>query len=219
MTSRDVRVAAVMTAPRHEITWARTHIQKALGALSIPLNVSGGVFYGQCMQMMLSNLLTQEVDYALTVDFDSVFTAGDIQRLLGIIAQEEQIDSLAGVQAKRGKGSVLASLPQHQMVEWTGYPIRVDTAHFGLTVIDLRKLAEVPKPWFLTVPDEDGDYGEGRTDDDVYFWRRWKEAGHSVYIDPGCKVGHLEEVVTTFDEQMQLTHVYPSDWAQANYGD
>ena len=218
MAEKDVRVAAVMTAPRHEITWARTHIQKALQPLGIPLNVSGGVFYGQCMQTMLGNLLKEGADYALTIDFDSVFTTADVKRLVSIVVQEKEIDALCGVQAKRGKGSVLASLSSETVVEWTGYPVRVNTAHFGLTVLDLRKLEQVPKPWFLTVPDTDGDYGDGRTDEDVYFWRVWGESGNSVFIDPGCKVGHLEEMVTTFDDQMKLVHVYPQQWANEHYG-
>lgn len=216
---KEVQVSAVMTAPRYECTWARTHIQKALSEVGIPLKVSNGVFYGQLMQKMLAELVDLgHVDYALTVDFDSVFVADDVRRLLSIIVQEDEIDALAPLQSQRGRNKILASMKEAKEVEWSGYPIKVMTAHFGLTLIDLKKLATVPKPWFCHVPDDEGGWGEGRLDDDVYFWRQWEKAGLTCYLDAGVRLGHLEEMVTRFDTSGQLEHVYPGDWAKEHYG-
>jgi len=212
--SKLVRVAALMTAPRYEAVYARNHIELALSAVGIPLTVSGGVYYGQCMQHMLESLMGK-VDYALTVDFDSMFTTKHVQRLLSIIAEHDQVDAIAAVQPKRGCGEILASRREGaREVEWTGHPIQVDSAHFGLTVIDLKKLEAVPKPWFWAQPNEDGRWDGSKIDDDVYFWKKWQEAGNRVFVDPGCRLGHLEEMVTVFSDDMQVIHLYPKEWTE-----
>lgn len=208
----QLRVAGLMTAPRHEITWARTQIQKALAGLGIPLTVSGGVYYGQCMQRMLCQLLDTDATHALTIDYDSIFRSDDVRRLLNVIAQLDDIDALAAVQPKRGFGTILGSVNVPTTYEWDGLPIRVRSAHFGLTVIDLEKLRRVPKPWFVCTPDADGDFEGKHCDDDVHFWRQWERAGNTVALDPGVRLGHLEEMVTMFDESMQLVHLYPKQW-------
>ena len=212
MESADVKVAAVMTAPRYECVAARSQIERALSSAGIPLTISGGVFYSQCMQTMFEGLVGK-VDYILTVDFDSMFTAKHVMRLLSIISQEPEIDALAALQPMRGKGTVLGSKQSENEMEWAGFPLKVRTAHFGLTVIDAAKLAELPKPWFLATPDENGSWGDDRTDSDVHFWFEWEKAGFTTYLDPGTRLGHMEEMVTVFDDKMQLQHHYPKDWA------
>lgn len=209
----DVTVAALMTAPRYECVQARNGIELALSKAGVPLTISGGVYYHQCMESMLEDVVGKGIDYALTVDFDSVFTADHVTRLISIVSQEEKIDALAAIQPMRGKGRVLGSVSKESSVQWNGYPIQVDTAHFGLTVIDLKKLAEVPQPWFLSTPDSDGRWGDGCIDADVSFWRKWQDAGCSVYLDPGARLGHLEEMVTVFDREMNKQHVYYSEWS------
>ena len=199
---RDVTVAAVMTAPRYESVWARSRIERALHTAGVPLSISGGVYYGQCMQIMLETLLDENVEYALTVDFDSIFTAEHVLRLLSIIVQEDEIDALAAVQPMRGKGRLLGTTGKAEELIWTGSPIRVTAAHFGLTVLDLSRLADMPKPWFHSQPDSNGEWNNGKVDDDVSFWHGWKEAGNTLFLDPGTRLGHLEEVITVFDENM-----------------
>jgi hypothetical protein len=214
MESKKVTVSALMTAPRYEAVYARNYIEMALKSCGIPLTVSGGVYYGQCMQTMLESLIGK-VDYALTIDFDSMFTEKHVQRLLSLIAGHDQIDAIAAAQPKRGCGEILASRREGaRTVDWTGYPIQVDSAHFGLTVIDLKKLAGVPKPWFWAQPNEDGRWDGSKIDDDVYFWKKWQESGNRVFIDPGCRLGHLEEVITVFDDKMELQHLYPKQWSE-----
>ena len=220
---QEVRIAALMTAPRHEITYARNRIELELKQLSIPLSVSLGVFYGQCMQKMLEQLVDDgQAEYAVTIDFDSLFTASQLRRLVSWIISRDDIDAIAPLQVRRSKpvmlGTVHSSVGAEtietgdKQVVWDGNPIRARTAHFGLTVIDLKKLAQVPKPWFMSVPDEHGSWGDNKTDDDVYFWLQWEKAGHSVYLAPDVRIGHLEEMVAIHDPQMQVKHIYPHEW-------
>lgn len=209
---KRVKVAAVMTAPRYESVWARSAIQNALQQCGIPLAVSGGVFYGQCMQRFFNQHLTSGADFILTVDFDSVFTANHVKRLLTYVANRDDIDAITAVQPKRGAGTILATNGVAEEIDWTGEPIKVKSAHFGLTAIRVDSLRKVKKPYFYGKPDSNGEWIDDKIDDDVWFWKQWSDAGNSLYIDPGCRLGHLEEVVTIFDENMQLKHIYPNQW-------
>jgi len=168
------------------------------------------------MQIMLEDLVEKGVDYALTIDFDSVFQADDIRRLIKWIANKPEIDAIAALQPKRGSGDVLGAIFSGGQIDWDGHPVKVDSAHFGLTVINLEKLATVPKPWFHHRPDSDGSWSSDKVDDDVWFWRQWTEAGNSIYLDPSTRLGHLEEMVSVFDENLQLKHLYPKQWMELN---
>lgn len=212
MQEKTVKVAALMTAPRYESVWARSIIERVLQQCKIPLAISGGVFYGQCMQRMFNDVIAKDADFILTVDFDSVFTKAHLDRLFGYIVNRQDIDAITAVQPKRGSGTILATRGKEEDLIWDGSPIQVKSAHFGLTVIRVDALRKVEKPYFCGVPDSDGDWISDKIDDDVYFWKQWDKAGNSLYIDPGCRLGHLEEVVTVFDDQMRLKHIYPNDW-------
>lgn len=213
MESKELRVSALMTAPRHEITYARNYIEIALKQAGVPLSVSGGVFYGQCMQRMLEDAISKGVDVAITVDFDSMFTCLDVQRLLSKLVNND-LDALAAMQCRRGKGFPLLTITGSTSTEVACDPFQVDTAHFGLTAIDLHKLKNVAKPWFFSQPDENGEWGDGKIDDDIWFWKQWREAGLKVHVDPETKIGHLEEMVVYFDDQMKPKHCYPYEWAE-----
>ncbi len=216
-SGRKVSVCAVMTAARYECTFARNMIERALRTLNIPLSVSGGVYYGQCMQKMLEQLVDHgEIDYAVTVDGDSLFTAEQLSRLMAIIVQEDKIDAIAAMQCRRGMNTMLGTIEGKTETEYHGYPLKVDTAHFGLTVLDLKKLRSVKKPWFFSQPNEDGMWETTKIDCDIWFWKQWREAGHSVYIDCDCRIGHLEEMVSVFDDKMKPTFMHTADWSKAN---
>lgn len=219
--TKEVKVCAFMTAPRYENTWARNYIEIALQGAKVPLFVSGGVFYGQCMQMMFEQAIDQGCEIGITVDFDSVFTKEHVQRLVSIIAFDDKIDALCAMQARRGAKTPLCTIGGKTQVEFDGSPIQVTTAHFGLTAIKMDVLKQVPKPWFHSQPDRDGRWNEGKIDDDIWFWKQWMEAKRSIYMDPGCRIGHMEEMIVQFDEvdgEYKANHYYPKDWVTKHVG-
>ena len=210
---QQVKVCALMTAARYENTWCRNQIEFALRSLGIPFTVSGGVYYGQCMQKMLESAIEQGIEYAVTVDGDSVFKPEQLQRLISIAVQESHtIDAITAMQVRRGAKTLLGTIAGKLSAEWDGYPIKVDTAHFGLTVINLAKLEATPKPWFFCKPDANGQWGDGRVDSDVWFWHQWKDAGNTIYIDPETRIGHVEEMIVLHNDDLEVEHIYPADW-------
>lgn len=211
-TGQDVKVSAVMTCGRYEAVVARNTIERTLRKVGLELITSQGVFYGQCMQRMFEDVLELGADIILTIDGDSMFNEGHVRRLLNIIVQEKQIDALAPLQLRRGKPDVLGFHNGQTSIEWSGYPVQVTSAHFGLTAIRVEKLKTLQKPWFFSQPDSDGRWETDRVDDDIWFWKQWQEAGNSLYLDAGCRIGHLEEMVAVFGDDLTPKHIYPGDW-------
>lgn len=213
--TQSVKVGAFMTAPRYCNTWARNIIDASLKKAGVPLVVSGGVFYGQCMQRMLEDAIEIGVEIAITVDFDSIFRAEDVKRLINVITSSPNIDALASMQSRRGNPYPLFTNGGH-VAEFHGEPIQVNTAHFGLTAIKLDRLKDIPKPWFHSKPDENGQWVENKIDDDIWFWHQWKEHERTVFVDFDCSIGHLEEVLSVFDDEGKHQFVYPNDWYERN---
>lgn len=209
------KISAFMTAPRYESTWARNMIEIAFKECNVPLVISQGVFYGQCMQRMLEDAIEAGVEIAITVDFDSIFTSDDVKYLISMMQKGEH-EALASLQSRRAQPYPLFTIGSEQTAEFNGVPIEVSTAHFGLTGIDLTKLKDVPKPWFMSVPAEDGTWVEGKIDDDIYFWKKWRDSGNRVFVDAALSIGHLEEMISYFDEEGNHRFEYQNEWFNKN---
>lgn len=214
-----VKVGAYCTHPRYEAVAARNIIDGALKALRIDLHCSQGVFWGQCMQRMFQDAVDKGLDWILSIDSDSLFTAEHVRHLMDVFAQHPEIDALAALQCRRGAKFPLLTTGNHaegDELAIDGKPFRVTTAHFGLTLFRVDKLKTLPKPWFRSEPGEGGDWDDDRLDDDIFFWHVWRAAGHNIHVAPSCSIGHLEETVAMFDANLQPQHVYVHEWRKAN---
>lgn len=58
----------------------------------------------------------------------------------------------------------------------------------GLMLVDLRKLRDLPRPWFRMVTRDDGETIQ--TSEDIYFCRLLKANGHRVVVDYTFPTGH-----------------------------
>jgi len=213
----DVKIGAYMTLPRYEAVAARSTIESSCRELGIGLATSQGVFWGQCMQRMFNDAIEQGVEWILSIDSDSMFNTGHLEKLLQQFAQTPEADAMAALQCRRGKGFPLMTIEgQTSQTISDKKPFRVTTAHFGLTLIRVSALKEVAKPWFFSRPDSDGEYGDDRLDDDIWFWHQWKEAGKSIYVAPDVSIGHLEETVAIFDDDLNPRIEYLNEWREKN---
>ena len=147
-----------MSLPRYGSCAARGIIEKAFGALQIPIHTSQGVFWGQCMQRMMKDCVKDSIDFIITVDFDTLCTEKHINDLISTIAMNNHVDALAALEPKRNHETPLLWYGEDDEVSTDGSIFQVTHAHFGLTVIRTEALKEVEKPWFLGVPNENGDW-------------------------------------------------------------
>lgn len=220
MSDQDIKLAAFMSVPQcgWNAHWGCS--VEAVRPFRIPIRLAYGAYWHQGMSNLFEDAVAEGLDWLLTFDYDSIFTAEQLDRLIGVFGQRPDIDALAALQCKRGTDDCpLMTVAGAQDVPVTGEPIRADTAHFGLTLIRTDALKRVPMPWFQGVPDEKGSYKNGKhTDADIYFWRQWQKAGNSVYIDPMSSIGHLQAMVSEFDETFNQRHVHVIDWRKRKAG-
>jgi hypothetical protein len=97
-------------------------------------------------------------------------------------------------------------------------PVLVTTAHFGLTLIRTECLNDVKKPWFFSKPDENGKWDDNRLDEDIWFWHQWRLAGKNIYVAPNAKIGHLELIVSGYDDSNHPEHIHVGEWRKKHRG-
>lgn len=201
----EISVSAVMSVPRLGFMDNMFAAVEALPPLNVKIRRCTGAYWGQCLERAIEESLREDApDAVLTLDYDSVFTRRDVSMLMQLLCCHPEADAIAAVQAGRGsasgrlftiKGPDGANLSGVPADTFAGDLAQVSTAHFGLTLIRAEKLSSLPKPWFHDVPSPAGDWNEGRADADIAFWRKWEEAGNSLYLANRVPIGHLELTV------------------------
>lgn len=180
-----------------------------------------GAFWGQCLEGVMGEMLDGGCDWILTTDYDTVFKPADFEKLCELMDRmDDRADAIAAIQLRRKDHRVLMGMSREdaeQMPEVACENFKPDltpctVAHFGFTMFRVDALRRMPHPWFLNVPDKDGKWGEGKQDEDIYFWRKWQETGNTLYVANHVVVGHIESLITWPDANMQPIHQSASDF-------
>jgi len=213
-------IRAVMSLPR--VTWTTTAsvLHEACMQLGIECSRSTGVFWGQCLERMIEQCVSDGMKYILTVDYDSVFDQHDIVRLWQVMEANPDIAALCPIQIQRDKCNTLASIKDADGKFVRDVPLEafhtdaldVMSGHFGLTLIRVSALEGIRRPLFHSTPDAEGGWGDGRVDEDITFWLRLGEAGRRVCLCPRVRIGHLQLVITWADDAFKAVHQYHPDY-------
>lgn len=209
------RVAALASVPRLGFQAHMRASEQAFADPRIPiLRESGCVFWEMTMQNGFNSLIKAGADYIITTDYDSIFTNEDVKELLRLIVRYPEADAIAAWQASRWKDhSALAGVRTRDGQWGGGVPVedmkrldltRVDNTVYGLTIIKTSAIQKMPKPWFVNIPNADGEWETGKHDADSYFWWKFREAGNALYMANRVRIGHLHEDVLWVDNDFQL---------------
>ncbi len=205
-TQVEVRCEAVLSAPRFGPLTNVFSFIESLMPIHIRPTLGQGAFWSQVLTRMLEQF-APTTEYILTLDYDTFCTRDNVEALFAL-AMTMQCDALAPMQCKREDGRPMLTLldtldnpPEGGKSElpmsWFAEPVQqVDSAHFGCTLISTRALRRTLKPWFWSKPDADGGWGDGRIDDDLWFWRQFKASGNRLFITPRVVIGHGEYVIS-----------------------
>lgn len=188
-------VHAVMSTPRLGFMITQRCMFKTLPRRGIAYSSFEGVFFGQQMTRAMLRSIETGAEWIITLDMDSVFTDAELDKLLLMMEAHPEIDALTGLQPQRDGLHVLFKDPDVLKKRWSEEVVPVDAAHFGLTILRVDALKRMPHPWFLGVPNDEGKWDEGRTDEDMYFWKKWKEIGNTLAVCPRVPIGHSELMV------------------------
>ena len=201
-----IRVQALMSLPRLTFSANMGCIFASFGAMGIRVITRTGAFWGQCLSAGMTQALEEnpDLDLLFTVDYDTVFGRDEVEYMVGAMVDNPHIDALAGVQIKRSEPAYLFTMHEgdgklRTMVgvdELEAEFVKVSSAQFGLTCFRAARLRDLPRPWFYGHPGKDGDWGADKIDDDMWFWKQWRESGRSLYMANKVRLGHVEEYIT-----------------------
>lgn len=218
----EISTSAVISLPR--VTWTNNAMcwVEGLAPLGVKVRCYTGAFWGQCLERAIEEALaTDESDLIMTLDYDTVFSRRDASTLIQLMMAHPEADAIAPIQAHRGKALPLFTMRSDDgsgnaskvpMTTFGGDLTKVATAHFGLTVMRAAKLRALSKPWFHDQPSPVGDWNEGRVDADIGFWRKWEEAGNSLYLANRVPVGHIEVMVRWPGSDLQAIYQPCDEW-------
>jgi hypothetical protein len=219
----NARVAAVASIPRLGYQAHFGCAQKAFRCetFDIPLWKYGGAYWEQGIQRGLTALIADNVEWAITVDYDSLFDSADVKELLILAAQYPEADAIVPWQIRRGgHGMPLFAMEgpdgklrsSGEVSEFECDLTPIVSGHFGLTLIKTAALKRIPKPWFWSQPGPDGEWEEGRLDADMYFWQKFKQAGCRAFLANNVRIGHIEERIVWCDRNFEIQTQTLRDW-------
>ena len=210
---RKIHVA--MSMPRLWFTDTARCMEESIWRRGIPAKLGIGAFWGQCLERNMEDIVEEAEkngkEWILTIDYDTAFTENELARLMILADTHPEIDAIAPLQSKRNDGTPLINKETALSTEEAIGPLIPATmAHFGLTLIRISAIKKMPHPWFLGVPNKEGRWREGRTDDDVYFWNKFKECGNKLFVASRVSVGHIQLMATWPTEKFGVYHQYMS---------
>lgn len=221
----DLRVEAAFSVPRLTFSDNFFCTAQALLPLGIRPTKFTGAFWEQCLDRVLMEMIDR-TDWILAVDYDGVFEAETVQRLM-TAAIISGYDAVAPLQTKRDEGIPMFTPEGHEGIgqvqlpnTWFEAVIQpVDTAHFGCTLIRTEALKRTPTPWFLGTPRPDGHWGDApagdnhhRVDPDMHFWKQFRAGGGKLGIAPQVSIGHAELKFTWPGRDLKPVFQSPSDY-------
>lgn len=216
----SMRVAAVMSVPRLGFQDNMMCATEALFGLRIPLINVQGAFWGQCLERGIQQMADAGVDVVLTVDYDTVFSKADVEGILRLLYLHPEATAVVPLQRGRGDFKVLMSMKtltgqarsDVPMTELQAETVKIASGHFGLTALRVKDLLEVPHPWFWDQPNADGQWGPGRIDADIWFWKQLEKCNKNVLLASRIAVGHLELMCKWPDKDLEAIYQYPGEF-------
>lgn len=216
------KIAAICSMPRLGFNDFWGVMLETVRPRGIEFYRSIGVFWGKKLTQGIAHILEKDApEWILTLDYDTVFTPAQLDALIDVAMRHPEADAIAPLQASRHHAHPMLTVPtedgtkNHAAIgreQLDAELLRVRTAHFGCTLIRVEKLLKLPKPWFRSVPDDDGEWGDGSIDEDIWFWHQWGKAGFSLYTACRVPVGHIDIAVRWPNVNLENVWQTPRDF-------
>lgn len=215
-----LNIAIALSRPRFGPLMSQTMAYHAFMQLAqqhnIQMFVNQGVWWHHGMTRLISEALECNLDYVLTVDFDSVFSVQHIESLLIGMTLRSEFDVLFPLQMKRGNSGALLGGDDMDIRQSFA---SATTGHLGLTLFRPHVFQRIDKPWFRDVPDSNGEWSDDRLDPDIYFWHNLHKHKISVGCMPAVQIGHLEEMIAVpavLPDRVETQYLTPGEWLDLN---
>lgn len=200
----ETKVQAVMSMPRLAFTANMYAAITVFPPLGIGFSKGTGVFWGQVLSRLIEKHREDGTEYIITVDYDTWFKKEHVLRLLQLMQENPEVDAIIPVQTKRENEIPMFSIVDEDNVGVKSVPmthfdkplVPIVGGHFGLTIFRVEALKDLKKPWFIAHPDENGDWGSDRIDEDIHFWHNFKDCGKKACLATEVNIGHIQLTCT-----------------------
>jgi len=199
-----IQIQAVMSMPRLAFTDNMYAAISVFPQLGIGFSKGTGVFWGQVLSRLIEKFRTDGTEYIITCDYDTWFKKEHVIKLLQYMQENPELDAVVPVQIKRenhmpmfapviDEGETRKEIP---LTEFDRELEPIVNGHFGLTVFRVSAFDDLKKPWFIAHPNENGDWGENRIDEDIHFWHNFRDCGRKVALATKVNIGHMQMMCT-----------------------
>lgn len=158
----------------HVDTMLNIHEMAATTDIPMTFVCVKGCFVHQNRNIICEEAMKLGCSHVMMIDTDMLFEADGLKRLL---AHDKAV--VGGNYNKRQHP--LTAIVKEEITELS--PVKFVPG--GFMLIDLRKLKDLPKPWFF--------FDAVNNSDDSYFCTKVKEFGQEVWCDPTIKIRHIGE--------------------------
>jgi hypothetical protein len=223
-----MNVRAIAGVPRDQGFNLHWHCQReALFPLGLMPVEYGGCFWHQSLENLIEQAIRDGCEYVLTLDFDTIFTRAHVEALLDLGRRFPTADAIVPWQIKRDSTDRIFGVRREDGTfrrrfteeEFEPELMPIDTGHFGLTLLRLAAVDQMPRPLLMAQPDKDGHWYDGKIDADIWFWNQAKAAGLGVYLATKVRVGHLQQVVTWPTVEFGIEHQFVEDFRRIGVPD
>ena len=226
----ETKVHAIMSMPRLAFTDNMYAAVSVFPPLGIKFSKGTGVFWGQILSRMIEMHKDDGTEYIITVDYDTWYKKEHVIRLLQLMSENPDIDAIVPVQTKRENEIPMFSIVDGDNVGVTQVPmthfddplVPIVGGHFGLTIFKASAFVDLKKPWFIAEPNEDGDWGDGRIDEDIHFWHNFHACGKKACLATEINIGHIQ-LSCTFPgaprDQFKPVQYYMNDMDKGRYAE
>lgn len=217
------QVAACFSIPRFGPLDTMFCAMETFTKLGIPAIRKSGAFWHQCLTGAIELQLQTGSKYILCLDYDSLFSVDDVLALYRVMEAHPEVDALCPIQCGRDRSTPLMTVADAEgknrsmldPAEMAKELLELRTAHFGCTFFRADAFAKLAKPWFNSVPDENGTWGEGRVDADIKFWFNFRDAGLRVFQANRVAIGHGQWVASFPNQNLETQHIYTAEYVNS----
>lgn len=205
------KIVAVKSIPRFGCNAINDCQANALHACGINIWPGSGVYWHEQLTALMRRA-AEDFDWIMVLDHDSAFTQAHVRQLIKRF-RLGRWDALCAAQAQREISKVIGGGAEDAGDDF----MQLQSAHFGLTLINAKALKEIERPWFAFREDSAGWWdGMDRVQADIWFWRQWIKAGKTIALDTTVRIGHLEDMIKCVDANGQIYYSSVRQWQQDN---
>lgn len=204
------QVTFCMSIPRLGFNMNTQKLMESIYKYNAPCVMEGGAYFDLSMEKGIQKALEHGTPYIITVDYDTVFEASHVWRLVALMERYRDYDAMAAVQLRRGEHKVLVSGKdgdEYTLLHFSDEVLPCRTAHFGLTIFRREVFERLPWPW-MRHTEQDGKTIEA----DMMFWANLEAAGMKLGTATTVCIGHMEEFIVWPDRDYQPIYQEESEY-------